>query len=67
MPYRETPRIVWWRVLLTVVLFYVAIRIMVPGMIALGIPFEVRALALALLPVIGFVVGQRWFLRREAR
>lgn len=44
---------------------YVAIRLTIPALIALGIPFEIRALLLALLPYVGYRVGSRLFVSRE--
>lgn len=50
-------RLVWWRVLVYLTLVYVAIRVGIPLLIAVGIPFEIRAALLALLPLLGYRLG----------
>lgn len=49
--------VVWWRTAVFLVLVYVAIRIGIPWLAALGLPFKVRAMLLALLPVLGYHLG----------
>lgn len=68
MPYRMLARTLrhmcWWRLLLLTVVVYVAIRLSIPWLVDVGVPFWVRAIPLALLPAGGLMVG-RWLFPRK--
>ena len=62
-PTPET-RFRWWLAALVLALVYVVIRLAIPFLAQSGIPFEARALLVALLPVLGWKVAP-WLYTRE--
>lgn len=60
-------RIIWWRVLIYLTLVYVAIRVGIPFLVAHGVPFEIRAVLLALLPLLGYRLGPVLFTDTDNR
>lgn len=69
MPYRMLGRtlrnVSVWRLVVLTVAVYVVIRVVIPWMVDIGVPFWVRALFLALGPVFGLVMGPWLFPRRR--
>lgn len=56
---------IWWRMGLVLVLVYAAIRLGIPALAAVDVPFEVRAALLSLLLVLGFKVAP-WVVRKPS-
>lgn len=58
MPYRTLRRhLSVWRALLLLVAIYVIIRLAIPWLVRNDVPFEIRALLLALLPFAGVLLA----------
>lgn len=53
-----------WRLVLFLLAVYVVIRVGIPFLVGVGIPFELRAALLALLPLLGYRVGPRLYVQR---
>ena len=54
-----------WRLTLFLLLVYVAIRVVIPLLVGVGIPFEIRAALLALLPLLGYRIGPHLYVRKR--
>lgn len=68
MPYRMLARtmrnLCLWRLVLLTVAVYVVIRLSIPWLVNVGVPFWVRAIPLALLPAGGVMAGSWLFPRK---
>lgn len=56
-------RLAWWRIVAFLAVVYVTIRVGIPLLVDIGVPFEIRAALLALLPLLGYRVGPHLFVR----
>ena len=59
----KQPELSPWRTLAFLATVYVVIRIAIPWLNEIGVPFEIRAVLLAMLPYLGFRVGPYLFTR----
>ncbi len=55
----------WWRLLLFTLGVYVIIRLAIPWLVGVGVPFWARALFLAMGAIAGVVVGPWLYPRRR--
>ena len=54
-----------WRVLILLILVYVAIRLVIPWLVEVGVPFWARAIFLAMGPLVGIWAGPWLSVRRR--
>ena len=63
----KQPELSPWRTLAFLATVYVVIRIAIPWLLEIGVPFEIRAVLLAMLPYLGFRVGPSLFVRPRSQ